>query len=96
MPPLKTGGPFFLLLALPLLSCRTSVPPQIEICLGDGFGGADCVERDGTQMYRSPSSLQNYWMTNQVDESSFSQWCYQTTQENVDLHMQMIAEDIKK
>lgn len=24
-------------------SCRTSTPPAVDVCIGDGFGGADCA-----------------------------------------------------
>jgi hypothetical protein len=74
-----------LLLGLELLlpSCRDSIPPKIEICIGDGFGGADCVEADGTQLYKPPSGLKNYWMSNQPDMANFTSWCYQTAPSTV-------------
>jgi len=59
-----------------LSSCRDSVPPKIEICIGDGAGGADCVESDGSQMHRTPSQLTNYWMTSEPDEANLLSWCY--------------------
>lgn len=60
-----------------LFSCRESSPPQLSIiCLGDGFGGADCVDSSGNKVYKSPSQLLNYWMTTEADEQNFSSWCY--------------------
>lgn len=81
--PLRRGLPPLAILGLLASSCRTSVPPKIEICLGDGFGGADCVETDGTQLYRAPSALKDYWMTNQNDETNFASWCYAVSAEDV-------------
>jgi len=75
----KSGKTLFLGLGFLLSSCRNSHPPAIEICIGDGFGGADCIEADGTQRYRAPSELKNYWMTNQPDMQNFSSWCYDTS-----------------
>lgn len=74
-----------LCLALALLAasgCRESRPPKIEICLGDGVGGADCVQRDGARKYRPPSELKNYWMTNPEDQAAFAAWCYDTSIQN--------------
>lgn len=77
-------------LGLLLTSCRSSVPPKIEICIGDGFGGADCVEADGTKKYRAPTDLLNYWMTGEADESNYSAWCYQTSASNARAGMRAI------
>jgi hypothetical protein len=63
--------------ALAMGSCRTDKPPIIGIiCIGDGAGGADCVQAGGAKVYKSPSELKNYWMTTQTDEANFSSWCY--------------------
>lgn len=59
-----------------LLSCRSSKPAPMEICIIDGLGGGDCVEADGTRKYRLPSQMTNYWATNQQDEAAFASWCY--------------------
>lgn len=74
---LKIGKPSLVALALLLASgCRDSVPPKIEICILDGSGGADCVEADGSKKFRLPSELQNYWSTNEPDQSNLISWCY--------------------
>lgn len=66
-----------LLAVLALISCRSDKPPKISIiCIGDGFGGADCALADGSTAYRAPSELKNYWMTTQTDEENFASWCY--------------------
>jgi len=84
-----------LLASLALLSisgCRSDKPPVISIiCLGDGFGGADCSlganatapagcsASDPTQpthVYCLPSALTNFWMTSEADESAWASWCY--------------------
>ena len=86
-----------LLLTVPglllLSSCRSSQPPKIEICIGDGVGGAECVEADGTQLYRTPSMLNNYWMTGQSDEANFASWCYESDVATVQYHMNLIKGD---
>lgn len=74
---LTLGG----LLCLGLANCRTDSPPSIEICEHDGLG-AECVERDGTHVYKVPSELKTYWMTNQEDMKSFAEWCYQARMPN--------------
>lgn len=57
--------------------CRTDKPPQLSvICTLDGFGGGDCVLADGTQVYKSPSEMKDFWATSQVDEANFASWCY--------------------
>lgn len=66
-----------LVLGFLLSSCRTSKPPALSIiCLGDGVGGADCVDSVGNKIYKKPSELLNYWMTTEVDEQNFASWCY--------------------
>lgn len=94
MRPHKRGSLLLVALALLPLSCRNSVPPKIEICIGDGVGGADCIEPDGTKMFRLPSQLQNYWMTSEADEANFSSWCYESTKNVAEIGMKNIKEDI--
>lgn len=55
------------------------MPPRVEVCILDGYGGADCVETNATQLYRSPSMLKNYWSTSQPDMANWSSWCYGAT-----------------
>jgi hypothetical protein len=76
---LKHGRLLFLALALLLNGCRSDQPPPKEICILDGFGGGDCVESDGSKLYRAPSAMLNYWATNETDEQNFAAWCYDTT-----------------
>ena len=75
-----SGGMLCLALALSLSSCKSSrsdPPPVLSIiCLGDGFGGADCSLADGTKKYLPPSELKNYWMTTNGDAQNLVQWCY--------------------
>ena len=83
------------LLVLSIIGCRTSNPPKIEICIGDGVGGADCIERDGSKLYRVPSQLLNYWMTNQIDETAFSSWCYDTSLQTTESISKTIAREAR-
>lgn len=82
MPLLKSGKLLLAASVILLSSCRSSTPPKIEVCLGNGFGGADCILKDGARKERLPSELQNYWMTNQDDIAAFSAWCYDTSLKN--------------
>lgn len=75
-----------LCLAVLLSSCG-SLPPKIPVCIGDGFGGADCVEVDQTKAYRKPSELKNYWMTDQRSMNDFAAWCYRTDPQTVEVPM---------
>lgn len=85
-----------LLPSLFLSGCRKSQPPKIEICIGDGFGGADCIEADGSHLYRSPSSLKNYWMTSQPDEANYASWCYDASPSAVTPAMDRIREEAQR
>jgi hypothetical protein len=97
MPLLKLGKPLCLVLGLLLLSsCRDSVPPKIEICILDGLGGGHCIEADGSQLYKAPSTMKNYWATSQPDEANFSSWCYDTTTAAVTPAMEQIREQALK
>jgi len=93
---LRHGKPLLVVLALALTSCRNSIPPKIEVCILDGYGGGDCVEPDGTRLYRTPSMLTNYWATSGSDEANFAGWCYQATQEQVRPVMEQIQEQAKR
>lgn len=75
-------------------SCRHDSPPPIEVCLLDGFGGGDCTEPDGTQLYKSPSAMKNYWATSPDDEARYTAWCYDTTVARVTPRMEQIKEEI--
>ena len=51
------------------------MPPQIPICIHDGIG-ADCDIPGVGKVYKTPSELKNYWMTDQESMAKFSSWCY--------------------
>lgn len=88
-------------------SCRRSSPPKIDICLGDGVGGGDCLLREGSRLrgiciklrdagwYCPPSALENAWMTTQEDMAAYSSWCHDTSQKNVKAHMRAIREAVR-
>lgn len=88
-------GVWLLAVLVLLPNCRSSIPPAIEICLGDGVGGADCIERDNTKIYRPPSELKNYWMTNEPDEAAFASWCYNANPDQVQAVMNQKRLDLK-
>lgn len=93
----KRGKLLLASLALLLPSgCRDSIPPKIEICILDGTGGGDCVEADGSQVHKTPDELLNYWATNQVDESNFSSWCYDTSSSVVNAGMDRILKKARE
>lgn len=94
--PLKIGAMFLVVLALSLSSCRHDTPPSIEICIGDGFGGADCIEKDGSRLYRSPSALKNYWLTNEADEAAYASWCYKTSSTSIEPVMREISTQARR
>ncbi len=68
------------LLSSAFTGCGT-IPPAIPMCLGDGTGGADCVEFDGTPSARAPQDLKNFWMTDQESMNALVSWCYRTEPE---------------
>ena len=76
---LRNGKRLCLVLGLLASGCRESAPPPMIICQGDGFGGADCVDKDGTRIHKAPSELENFWMTDQDGMRGFSAWCYDTS-----------------
>lgn len=70
-----------------LNSCRTSQPPAMSVCLGDGFGGADCqlaatsplaqcCTQNSQGWYCPPTCLKDAWITSEAEESAFASWCY--------------------
>ena len=52
------------------------MPPAIPMCLGDGKGGADCVEFEGSPSRRTAKELENYWMTDAESMNALISWCY--------------------
>lgn len=92
------GRKLFLALALLSLSaCRSSTPPALSlICIGDGVGGADCVDHAGNKIYKTPSELLNFWMTTETDEQNFAQWCYGASSSGpIKSGMSQIKEQVK-
>lgn len=96
MQPLKHGSLLFLALAF-LSGCRTSQPPKLSvICIGDGYGGANCADSAGNKVYKKPSELVNFWMTTENDEQNFAQWCYgSSTPEPIHASMNAIKEKVR-
>lgn len=88
---LKSGRMLCLALVLLFSGCRTTRPPKIDICIGDGFGGADCVLKDGVKAYRSPTELKNAWITTQDDMARYSSWCYDVPKSVVEKEMGNIS-----
>lgn len=72
---LKFGEMFFL--ALVLSSCVSfSKPPPMAIYLGNGIGGAEGVNTDGEESYKSPSEIKNWIILEPIEFGRFSSWCY--------------------
>lgn len=97
---LKNGKTLSLVIGLlPLSGCPSihqDPPPVIEICIADGHGGADCIERDNTKLYRAPSQMKNYWCTNQEDEAAFAGWAYGASKEDAKSVMEQIQSEVQK
>lgn len=81
-------------LCLVLVGCRSSNPPAIDICIGDGFGGMNCTLKDGSHKYLKPSETENMWATTQEDMKLFASWCYNTSVKNVAPQMELIKTEI--
>ncbi len=82
-------------------SCRRDKAPQIEICIADGFGGAECDLPGKGKYYKKPSELENYWMTNQDDMARLTSWCYGTSidrakSELEELKQKIFLEDLEQ
>ena len=73
---LKNGIAYFLALGIFFNSCKKDYAPKIDICILDGFGGMDCVLKDGSKKYLPPSETLNMWATTQDDMAKFTAWCY--------------------
>ena len=88
-------GMTFLLLSLALVSCRESKAPLIDVCTGDGFGGANCVLKDNSRVYLSPMNLKGYWITSPEDMKNFVSWCYAVSPGQVEPAMTQLQEQLK-
>ncbi len=90
--------------------CKSEKAPAIDVCLGDGFGGASCVLREGSELrskchysetvnakgwYCPPSSLENMWMTTQRDMESFSSFCYDVSRKTARNHMRAYSQALR-
>lgn len=83
------------LLLVALSACRKDQPPRLSvICIGDGVGGASCVDSANKRFYLPPSKLKNYWMTTSVDIANFSSWCYGGAPSDAKEAMKDIRSDI--
>lgn len=86
---IATKLPMLGLMLLSCPACRSSTPPPTDICVGDGFGGADCTLSTGEHKYKSPSDLKGAWIIpDQKQATSFVSWCYDATQEQVQAAME--------
>ena len=73
----KSGRTLLVALSLfSLIACRTTRPPVITNCIGDGFGGCDGYDRSGRAISPGPSQLKNWWMAPQPEFAEFAAWCY--------------------
>ena len=75
--------------------CRSSKPPKIPICIGTGYGGADCKLVDGTYEHWGPTKLKNAWITTQHGMALFSSWCYDAKLSIIQAEMAEIDEEIR-
>ncbi len=107
---LKNGARLSLLLALLSSGCRKDQPPAIDICIGDGFGGANCTLIFGSPLipkctpktdghdglyWCPPTALGNSWITTEESMKLFSSWCYKTSPDVVEVQMNQIRESLK-
>lgn len=81
-------------LLLAVSGCRSSQPPQIILCIGDGLGGADCDVPGVGKEYWPPTKLQNAWITTQDDMAKFAAWCFDTNLETAKAGMLKIHETV--
>lgn len=90
------GKKLFLALGLLILSgCpEKSQPPVVEVCITSPSSGADCVEHDGSKLFRAPSQMANYWCTNQADEAAYAAWATGASDEQVQDAMNQIQKKI--
>ena len=76
-------GSLFCLALVSLSSCRKDYAPKADLCELDGFGGGDCVLKDGTAIYKAPSEMSNWIARSPQEEAEFVAWCYKTTPQAV-------------
>lgn len=68
----------------------SSTPPPMPVCIGDGKGGAQCVDATDKTFYADPASLNNWWMTSPESMAAFTAWCYGAKVDQVKSEMQKI------
>jgi hypothetical protein len=104
---LRNGSLLFLVLAT-LTSCRSTNPPPVSVCIGDGFGGADCQltptsplvalcqkNADGS-FFCPPTALVNTWTTSQAEMAAFSSWCFDVPVSVTSASMEKIKMAVRK
>lgn len=97
MQPLMLGKLLLIVLALASLNaCRNDPAPAITVCLGDGFGGADCSDAQKNHTYKAPSQLVNYWMLSPQDSANFVAWCYGSSVPQIQPAMTEIEEEVRR
>lgn len=85
------------MMSLLVQGCRSSTPPPTDVCIGDGFGGADCTLSDGSHAYKPPSQLKSAWIIpDQKQAQLFVGWCYDTSPAAVAPAMEKVAEEARK
>lgn len=104
---LVNGRTLCLSLALAISACRSSTPPKIDVCLGDGVGGADCQLLPGSVLadkceqlpngghYCPPSALLNAWITTNQDMAKFAAWCHEVDMETTEAAMAKISTQLR-
>lgn len=81
-----------LLFMVPITGCRKDQPPQIILCIGDGFGGALCdIPGETAKVFWPPSKLENAWITTQADANRLLSWCLRSTPEESQAILQRAA-----
>lgn len=80
---LKSGKLLLVVLALSLSACRKDPPPPMDNCLGDGQGGADCLDISGNYYYCDAECMLNRLAFRQDQFANFAAWCYDTKVKNV-------------
>ena len=58
-------------------------------------GGGDCVEVDGTKVFKTPSQMNNYWCTNESDEERYASYCNDTSTETVKIVNSKYKKELK-
>jgi len=65
----------FIVTLLFLVSCSSTMP-KIDICVGDGYGGADCIDVKRNPYYMLPSQLENFNAFENAELVKYYDYCY--------------------